>query len=164
MADVIKKAVVDSSLLTTLDWEADGYIVRYRIKSENKNLSSHWSPVYIIPVDSFPQVLGNYYEVLNQEGEPDERTTVTVTWEDLVDRPLYDVFVSFRGATVSNTFEYDSDDFIYHGTTSVHNYTFIKEDETTSLRIVVQPAADKKLIKQNFVIYDSDPQNAVYES
>lgn len=158
MANVIKKAIVPSNLLTELDWESNGYLVRYRIKSENKNLSSHWSPVYLVPVSGFDQVEGSYFETVGEDG----KTNVTVVWDDPVDRPLYDVFVSFRGITLFDTFDYDQDTFIYHGTTSVHTYSFLKKVGTTSLRIVIQPAADKKLIKENFVIYDSDPQAVVY--
>lgn len=160
MADVIKKAIIPPSSLQLIDWEAEGYVVRYRIKSENKNLSSHWSPVYIIPIDDLPQVEGSYFETIGEDG----KTTITVVWDDVADRPLYDVFVSFRGATVSDPIEYDEDIFIYHGTAPNHNYSFIKKENTTSVRIVIQPAADKKLIKSNFVIYDSDPQLVIYES
>lgn len=160
MANVIKKAIIPKNLLTELDWESDGYLVRYRIKSENKNLSSHWSQVYLVPVSSFPQVEGSYSFV---SGE-DEKTIANVVWDDLAERPAYDIFTSFRGITTFNNFEYDEDVFFYHGTSQTHNYSFVYPEGSTSLRIVIQPAADKKLIKQNFVIYDSDPQNAVYES
>lgn len=152
MADVVKKVIVPPSLLEELDWEANGYLVRYRIKSENKNLSSHWSPVYIVPVEDFPNVEGSFFETVGENGE----TIVTVVWDDLVERPFYDIFVSFRGLNLFNTFEYDGDTFMYHGTSPTHNYSIIKKEGTESLRIVIQPSADKKIIKENFIIFDSD--------
>lgn len=160
MADVIKKATIPASSLTELDWEADGYLVRYRIKSENKNLSSHWSPVYIVPVDDFSDVDGSFFETVGEDGQ----INVTVVWDDVVERPTYDIFVSFRGLTLFNTFDYDGDTFIYHGTSPTHTYSFIKKEGTESLRIVVQPSADKKIIKANFVIFDTDyPVEDYYE-
>lgn len=154
MADVIKKAIVPRSILSEIDWEAEGYLVRYRIKSENKNLSSHWSPVYLVPFTGYDTIEANYFETIGEDG----KTNVTVVWDDVVleHANLYDIFVSFRGITLFNTFEYDGDTFVYHGQTSVHNYSFIKKEGTTSYRIIIQAAADKKLIKDKFVIYDSD--------
>lgn len=32
----------------TLPDNTSGYFVRYRIVSEDRNLSSHWSPIYIV--------------------------------------------------------------------------------------------------------------------
>jgi hypothetical protein len=152
MADIIKKTIIPAESLTELDWEANGYLVRYRIKSENKNLSSHWSPVYIVPVADFPDVEGSFFETVGEDGQ----TNVTVVWDDIVERPNYDVFVSFRGLTLFNTFDYDGDTFIYHGTSPTHTYSFVKKSGTESLRIVVQPSADKKIIKSNFVIFDTN--------
>jgi hypothetical protein len=46
MADVIKKAVVLESNLPPVNTQTEGYSVRYRIVSEDRNRSSHWSPIY----------------------------------------------------------------------------------------------------------------------
>jgi len=48
MADQgIKKAKVSQSTLPSIDVNLQGYAVRYRIISEDKNRTSHWSPVVI---------------------------------------------------------------------------------------------------------------------
>jgi len=159
MADVIKKATILSASLTELDWEANGYFVRYRIKSENKNLSSHWSPAYILDVGSFDLIDGSYSENIGEDG----KINVTVVWDDVYSRPLYDIFVAFRGLSLEDTSSYDGDDFFYHGISPTHNYSFLKKEGTESLRIVVQPAANKKIIKPNFVVYDSDVPAQEYD-
>ena len=46
MADVIKKAVVLEPNLPPVNTQTEGYSVRYRIVSEDRNRSSHWSPIY----------------------------------------------------------------------------------------------------------------------
>ena len=154
MVNVIKKINVPPSLLTELDWESGGHLIRYRIISESRNTRSHWSPVYFVPVADFSDVEGKFRELLS-DSEPDE-AVILVTWGDAFNRPFYDIFVSFRGNPPEETFEYDGDSFYYHGTSPTHQYSFVQRDGVSSIRIIVQPSANKKLIKSNFVIYDSD--------
>lgn len=47
----VKKAIVPKESLPPVDSETAGYVVRYRIISEDKNRTSHWSPVYLIQPD-----------------------------------------------------------------------------------------------------------------
>ena len=54
----VKKAIVPKESLPPVDSETAGYVVRYRIISEDKNRLSHWSP--IIPLDpQYTYVSGN---------------------------------------------------------------------------------------------------------
>ena len=154
MADTLKKVSVPNSILSELDWESGGYLIRYRIVSESRNLRSHWSPVYFVTVPDFENVEGEISEIVS-DTDPTKKI-VNVVWDDLFDRPLYDVFVSFRDNPPEDVFEYDGDLFYYHGRTPTHNYSFINRPDVTSLRIIVQPASNKFLIKEKFVIYDSD--------
>lgn len=49
MADAgIKKFKISNSLLPPLSVEEEAYVFRYRIISEDKNRTSHWSPINII--------------------------------------------------------------------------------------------------------------------
>jgi hypothetical protein len=154
MAQVIKKATVPRNLLSEIDWETEGYLLRYRLVAENRNLRSHWSPTYFVPVEDFAIVDGQIVETIS-DTDPTQ-SNITVTWDDLFNRPQYDVFVSFRGNDPETTFEYDGEQFHYHGTTSVHSYSFLQREGVTSIRVIVQPAANKKLIKPNFIIYDGE--------
>ena len=147
MVNVLKKVNVPTSILSELDWETGGYLIRYRIVSENKNLRSHWSPTYFVSVPDFSDVEGEVSESGN---------TVKVVWGDLFNRPLYDIFVAFRGNNPEDVFEYDGDFFHYHGRTPTHEYSFLNRPDVASLRVIVQPATNKFLIKDKFIIYDSD--------
>jgi hypothetical protein len=52
MADIgIKKSIVPSNELPAINPILEGYKVRYRIVSEDKNRTSHWSPSYLITPD-----------------------------------------------------------------------------------------------------------------
>jgi hypothetical protein len=154
LAEVIKKITVPDSLLVELDWETGGYLIRYRIVSESKNINSHWSPTYVIPVADFADVEGQFYESVSDTDM--EKYIITVVWDDVFNRPAYDIFVSYRGNDPDDAFAYDSDMFHCHGTSKTHNYSFVQRDNVVSNRIIVQPASNKKLIKPSFIIYDSD--------
>ena len=49
MAEIgIKKATILNADLPSIDSSIEGYSVRYRIVSEDKNRTSHWSPTFLI--------------------------------------------------------------------------------------------------------------------
>ncbi len=153
MAELIKKVVTPTSILEEIDWETGSYLVRYRVISDNQNLVSHWSPVYQISAGSFDDVEGSYSETLGEDG----KTAVVVTWDDLYNRPKYDIFVEQVGSDpYGDEFNYDGSNFHYHGTSATHTYSFIKRAGTTDIRIIVQPTSNIKIIKEDFIIYDSD--------
>jgi hypothetical protein len=49
-----KAEIVQSELPSpvVLPGDGNGYFVRYRIVSEDRNSTSHWSPIYIVPENS----------------------------------------------------------------------------------------------------------------
>jgi hypothetical protein len=67
-----------------------GHILRYRIVSEDKNRFSHWSkitPLTLFSANSLPlQVAGE----LVIDG-----SSITIIWDDEVNRPRYDIFIKF---------------------------------------------------------------------
>ncbi|MGA1047089.1 MAG: hypothetical protein ACO3UU_03710 [Minisyncoccia bacterium] len=69
MADSnIKKARVPFESLPPINSTTEGYSVRYRIVSDDKNRFSHWSPIYLI-VPNYTYVTGNYhFNTANQVG------------------------------------------------------------------------------------------------
>jgi hypothetical protein len=151
--DSIKKVVVPPEDTPELDWFSEGYLLRYRVKTQNKNLSSHWSPIYYVPAPDFSPVEGSFSEV---EAE-NEKTLINVVWDDFLDYPSYDIFVSFTGGEKEgDEFIYDNDSFFYHGSSLTHNYSFVKREGATSVRIVVQPSTNIKRIKERFIIFDSN--------
>lgn len=136
----VKKAIILKSSLPAVNSDTSAYTVRYRIISEDKNRTSHWSPIFVtnsIPIESVNGALSI------------TETIVTVVWGDELNRPSYDVFVKF-----------DSGDFIYHGTSTVHNYAFLNTG-TTSVHVKIQISSSTKEVKSTLVIFDSGLESLV---
>ena len=130
----IKKTRIVKSSLPPVDHDTEKYNIRYRIISEDRNRTSHWSPIYnsdgtdVIATSGAVSKTGN---------------VVTAVWGDENDFPEYDVFVKF-----------DSGNFLYHGKSKEHSYSFLKTG-TTSVRVKVQIVSSKKEIKEALNIFDS---------
>ncbi len=138
MADQgIKRVVIAKADLPPVGLEND-YSVRYRLISDDKNRISHWSQlekIFALPVEQVDGEVAVSGNIIN------------VVWGDEEARPSYDVFVKF------NT----DPDFIYHGTSRVHNYQFLKESGTsvTSVEVIIQVEGIDKEYNPLLVIYDS---------
>lgn len=117
-----------------------GYITRYRIISEDQNRYSHWSPIREVAVPSVTQVSGNV--AVNGE-------IVQAVWGDEEGRPEYDVFVKF-----------DSGDYVYHGTTPTHQYSFLAE-VAIAVQVAIQISSTEKARASQITIFESDPVDLV---
>jgi hypothetical protein len=136
----VKKAIITKSSLPAVDSDSAGYVVRYRIVSEDKNRTSHWSPTFTtnaVPIESVNGALSI------------TETIITAVWGDELNRPAYDIFVKF-----------DSGSFGYHGTSAVHSYSFLNTG-TTSVHVKVQVSSSVKEVKAGLVIFDSGVESLV---
>lgn len=129
----IKKVVIPKSSLT--DVTADNrYLIRYRIISDDKNRVSAWSPVFALNA-KLPQPVEAEYSISGK--------VVTLVWGDEESRPQYDIFVKF-----------DNQEYVYHGTSSVHTYTFINNAES-SFKFAIQVSGISKIRSDALEIYES---------
>lgn len=133
----IKKAIVPRSMLKEIDGDTNSYLVRYRIISEDKNRSSHWSPTFYI---QFPP-----FSISRGKTEP-LGDIVSISWEDSTNRPQYDIFVKY---------DFDSD-YRFLTTTTNKTFNIFREENANSLIAKVQVSATIKKIYNNLVIYESD--------
>ena len=141
MADAnIKKTRILKSLLPPIDHDTLKYNTRYRIISEDRNRTSHWSPIYNSDGDN---VVGTGGALLITE------EIITAVWGDENLHLAYDIFVSF-----------DSNAFYWHGTSTVHSYSFLNEG-TATVRVKIQLASSKKQIKAGLGIFDSGSQSLI---
>ena len=135
MADAgIKKVIIKKASLPALDHDKVGYVFRYRIVSEDKNRTSQWSPINLVLDNSITAVTGTVQV---------SSSVISAVWGDELNRPKYDVFVGFDGATAT-----------YHGTTPIHSYQFIKTG-TTNVRVIIQVESSEKTLNANLQIYNS---------
>jgi hypothetical protein len=141
MADPnIKKITVKRSSLPPVDHDSQKYNIRYRIISEDKNRSSHWSPIY--------NSIGSDI-VITSGAISKTQQIITAVWEDQNSSSTYDVFVKF-----------DSNQFVYKGIATGHSYSFANQG-TTSVRVIIQAVSSKKEIKEDFLVYDSGVQSLI---
>ena len=136
----IKKVTVSKESLPPINSANAGYVVRYRIISEDKNRTSHWSPTFVTDSVFIEEVDGALSIT---------PSIITAVWGDELNRPAYDVFVKF-----------DSGSFSYHGTSPTHTYLFLNTG-TTSVHVKVQVASSIKEVKESLVIFDSGVESLV---
>ena len=135
MADAgIKRVIIKKSSLPAVDNNKVGYVFRYRVVSEDKNRTSQWSPINLVLDNSITSVAGTVQV---------SSSVISSVWGDELNRPKYDVFVGFDGATAT-----------YHGTTPIHSYQFIKTG-TTNVRVIIQVESSEKTLNANLQIYNS---------
>ena len=135
MADAgIKKIIIRKASLPALDHNKIGYVFRYRVVSEDKNRTSQWSPINLVLDNSITSVAGAV------QVSP---SVISAVWGDELNRPKYDVFVGFDGATAT-----------YHVTTPIHSYQFIKTG-TINVRVIIQVQSSEKTLNANLQIYNS---------
>ena len=136
----VKKITIKKESLPPIDSDTAAYAVRYRIISEDKNRTSPWSPIFVTNSVAVQSVSGALSIT---------STIITAVWGDELNRPSYDIFVKF-----------DSGAFVYHGTSTVHSYSFINTG-TTSVHVKVQIASSIKEVKAGLVIFDSGVESLV---
>ena len=95
MAEVIKKFTTSISDMPPINSINEGYSIRYRVISSDKNRISHWSPVYLVQPD-YTLVPGSI--VFNKAG-----SIATVVWDSAEITKIY------NGTTYSiiKSHEYD---------------------------------------------------------
>ncbi len=121
MADPgIKKVVINKKDLPPISGEQNGYIVRYRISSEDKNRYSHWSPqhrVLISPPEQIPFSLT----------VDSVKNTVSLIWNVVEGISSFDVYIKINGGP-----------WVYSTTSLTNSYSTIAPSSATSVQIAVQ--------------------------
>jgi hypothetical protein len=116
----IKKVVINKKDLPPISGEQNGYIVRYRISSEDKNRYSHWSPqhrVLISPPEQIPFSLT----------VDSVKNTVSLIWNVVEGISSFDVYIKINGGP-----------WVYSTTSLTNSYSTIAPSSATSVQIAVQ--------------------------
>lgn len=134
--EVIKKARILENNLPAINSVTEGYEVRYRIISEDKNRTSHWSPIFLVK-PTFTYVSGTIHHT--KAGD-----VSTVAWNSveikkgstLIKEALsYDVWVRWdRG---------DSGDWSYRSRVNTSSISLITPSTYTKNGIVQGSAPNK---------------------
>ena len=113
-----------------------GYVVRYRIISEDQNRFSHWSPIREL---TMPPVIP-----AQDGGVVINGNIVQAAWVDEEERSNYDVFVKFNDGKYS-----------YHGTTAVPQYSLLAPYDSLTVRLAIQVSSTEKERAEFLTIFES---------
>jgi hypothetical protein len=138
-----KKVTIEKKDLPPLT--PDGkYLIRYRIISNDRNRTSHWSPIYTLNATSLIKTVTANIEVTPSD--------IIATWGDANKAALYDIFVSYK---ISGTWG----NYFLHGSSPIHTYGFLQPTASTAIgygasdiRIAIQLAGIEKVISPTLTI------------
>lgn len=129
----IKKVIIPRSALTAVNSD-NQYLVRFRIISDDKNLFSQWTPVFvvqdlpIIPITSSSERVGKL---------------ITITWQDSTERSAYDVFIKT-----------DDGDYAFAVTTTQRSYSFT-HTATNTIKYLIQAEGVVKTETPTLKLFES---------
>ena len=141
-----QKAVVKKDTLPPVSLLADGsygYLVRYRIVSEDQNRFSQWSPIRELSGIDIDPVEGDIIIT---------GSAIQLVWGDDNIGRSYDVFIKF-----------DTDEtFKYHGTTLIHTYSLLAKSGASTVEAAVQISSSDREYASSLIIWDTDaPEDLV---
>ncbi len=115
------------------------YLLRYRIISEDKNRTSHWSPIYKLDASTLIEQVSGGFQM------SDGSSAVTAIWEESAIASSYDIFVSF-GIFNVGTLAFDWGSYAYRGSTSSQSYSFLIPSPATGIRVKIQLSGIEKVL------------------
>ena len=128
MADSgIKKVVIDKKSLPPISGEYNGYILRSRVISEDKNRYSHWSPQHKVSLS--PQNIIPFSFTTDPE-----KNTINLIWNSVEGVSSFDIYTKLN-----------TGDWVYSSTVSSNSYSSLVSSSATTVQIAVQiPTYPKK--------------------
>jgi hypothetical protein len=136
----IKKVIIPRASLSAVN-SSNEYLVRFRIVSDDKNIFSQWSPIFVVP--NLP------VQPITSEFERNGKQ-ITVTWADPTSRSAYDIFLKM-----------DNSEYVFAETVLQRSYTFT-HTATSTVKYMIQAEAMPKSI--NPTVKDVNERLKMFES
>lgn len=116
---IVKKVIIKKEDLPAFNGATQNYLVRYRIVSEDKNRTSHWSPYYSLTKPASQQINCSVEVVAN---------IVTMVWEQPVS-PIsqYDIY-----------FKLDNQEWRYIASSISTQFSTLIPELTETIQVAVQ--------------------------
>jgi hypothetical protein len=134
----VKQVIVENQDFPPLSPDGE-YLLRYRVVSEDKNRTSHWSPIYKVDVSNFIDPVSGDIRASN------DSLGVSVIWGKSELQQKYDVFVSF-GIYNVGTSTIAWADYSYLGSSNTETYSFLRGSTHTDIRVKIQLAGIEKAV------------------
>lgn len=116
---IVKKVIIKKQDLPAFNGVSQNYLVRYRIVSEDKNRSSHWSPYYSLVNPQSEQVNCSVQIIEN---------SVTMIWKQPASTAnQYDIYFNLNG-----------EGWTYIASSSSTQFSTLIEESNTTIQVAVQ--------------------------
>lgn len=148
MADSkIKKVIIPKSELPAFNGVNQSYTVRYRIVSEDKNRTSHWSPQYKIAAPTTPTLTEDDYAISTDS----TGKILNVVWDQPASlNSLFDVYV-----------KWDNEAWKYAGQESNTRFSTKVPSGKTSVKVAVQVPTFPNERFSSATIFETPSQSVV---
>jgi hypothetical protein len=150
---IVKKVIIKKQDLPAFSGELQSYLVRYRVVSEDRNRTSHWSPRYKVNVE--PEI--------NRETVPPEawishsvalsenKQVITIVWTPPANlKPDFDLYV-----------KWGSDAFKHVASIQTSSYTIQVPSGYNTVEFAVQVATFPKQRSTKATLFESNPLSLV---
>lgn len=148
------KITIKKDLLPPISADDEGYNLKIRLISQDRNRSSYWTPLYTIEA---PQVTEIPYgiEVKNMSvvvnGIPTNKKTVNVFWRDTTEYSKeYDVYVKWYATAGDPNAEW-----VYAGQTLGDTFFLVNYNNDHYVQVAVQKVTYPKKYVQKYALFTS---------
>jgi hypothetical protein len=136
----VKKVTIEKKDFPPLSPNGE-YLLRYRIISEDKNRTSHWSPIYKLDASTLIEEVSGGLQI----SESSSTLAITAIWEASPIASSYDIFISFGIYNYGNG-TWNWGNYAYHGSSSSQSYSFLRPLAATGIRVKVQLSGIEKAL------------------
>jgi hypothetical protein len=140
----VKKVTIEKKDLPPLSPDGE-YLLRYRVISEDKNRTSHWSPIYALNALPFIEDVSGDLQISNSS------LAITAVWEESSLNSSYDIFVSF-GIYNAETSNIVWENYVYSTSLTAQSYSFLRTADVTDVRVKIQLSGIQKTLSPNLEI------------
>ena len=142
------KVIINKDDLPPISSDDEGYNVRVRLISQDRNRSSYWTPLYTVTAPEVTEIPYNVH-VVNAGGTK----TVNIVWEDPKSDREYDIYVKWY-MTPSDPGAI----WVYKGSTFSNTYVLI-DPGAHSFQVSVQKVTYPKAYIQRYSLFTSPVDN-----
>lgn len=138
MADSgVKKVKVLKSDLPAFNSNYNQYVIRYRIISEDRNKTSHWSPQYKLTAPTVATINYSYAKDITNK-------MITFVWTPSTDLQKFDIFIRWNGGS-----------WQYVSTVSTTTFASVIPNTATKVQVAAQVSTFPKQRLSTATLFES---------
>jgi hypothetical protein len=117
----IKNIIIEKNDLPEIYGTHQEYLLRYRIISDDRNRSSHWSPQYKLAISNISTI--NYSISVNQDSK-----VISLVWDSVKDISEYYIYV-----------KWDNQNWEYLTSSNSNSYSTLIKTGSSHVKFAIQP-------------------------